>query len=102
MKIEYWSDFYMEYLNNFDKILELHSNFKRKNMLIVSFFKRILEGDNHTDSGYYQSLYDHYTDDMNNLNDKLAETTDYSKIVSLLVDRERYLDYLLKKYDLSS
>ena len=83
-------------MKNFQKIFELENNYAEKNDIILSFYQDYLtQLENDKMERSVQSSYEYYlsfTDDMQN---RIEESKDIVRTMSLLIERDQFLEHVI-------
>ena len=83
-------------MKEFNELLELENSFNKKNDIILSFYKEHINSDD--DSNLVNSIktsFKHYLSFTDNIKSRLSLASDLVQTMSLLIEREEFLNYVL-------
>ncbi len=82
-------------MKDFNQIFELQSKFVHDNDIILSYYQKHLSDIDNINEQKYKTSFDHYLSFTDDINNRLAVTDDLVRTMSLLIEREQFVDYVM-------
>ena len=86
-------------MNDFNEIFELENSFNEKNDIILSFYKNHINSDDDEDASdienSYKNSFNRYVMFNDYIQSKLSDASDIVQTMSLLIEREQYINHIL-------
>ena len=85
-------------MKDFNEIFELENSFNEKNDIILSFYKNHINSDDEESNDIensYKSSFNRYMMFNDYINSKLSDASDIVQTMSLLIEREQYINHIL-------